>query len=262
MSDNIEKIKQLKELLDSGSISEKEFEKMKADLLGNENNAESKSDESRSRIGWQEIVAVLFGILGGLVYFSKTKQKIAKKILILLLSLISQGLSCSVLTPSDTTQTSSSSSTATTQDTSSPTSEEPKAVIPLGTENSVRPDRSITVNSSNVVDVIAPQFLTPVEGKGGQLIAVYITVKNTGSESGNMAFSTFKLQDSQGRSFDEIADFEETVSIGSWASSQGLDDSSSQIFPGGELKIVKVFRVSPDAEELALIVNDSSFAIR
>jgi hypothetical protein len=259
MSDNIEKIKQLKELLDSGSISEKEFEKMKADLLGNENSAESKSDELRSGIGWQEIVAVLFGILGGLIYFVKTKQKISKKVLVLLLSLISQSLSCSVLTPSDTTQTPSSPSSASTQDTSSPVSE---AVIPLGTENNVRPDRAITVNSSNVVDVIAPEFLTPVEGKGGQLIAVYVTVKNTGSESGNMAFSTFKLKDSQGRLFDEIGDFEEIVSINSWSSSQGLDDSSSQIFPGGELKIVKVFRVSPDAEELALIVNNSSFAIR
>jgi hypothetical protein len=258
MSDKIEKIKELKELLDSGSISEKEFEKMKADLLSEGDPAKAEQTEQRTGIGWQELVAVLFGIFGGLVYFSKAKQKFGKKVLVLLLSLIAQGLSCSVLTPSDNTSTSSTS----TQSSSDPSSQNSEAVIPLGTEKSVRPDRSIYIDSSSALDVIAPEFLTPVEGKGGQLIAVYLTIKNTGSESGNMAFSTFKLEDSQGRTFDAISDFEEIVSINAWASSQGLDDSSNQIFPGGELKIVKVFRVSPDSEGLTLNVNELSFSIQ
>ncbi|NJN61445.1 MAG: DUF4352 domain-containing protein [Coleofasciculaceae cyanobacterium RL_1_1] len=260
MSDKIEKIKELKELFDNGSISEKEFERMKADLLNEGEAAKAEQVEQKTGISWQELVAILFGILGGLVYFAKAKQKFGKKVLVLILSLIVQGLSCSILTPSDNTSTSSSSTS--TQSSSDPSSQSSEAVIPLGTEKSVRPDRSIYVDSSSALDVIAPEFLTPVEGKGGQLIAVYLTIKNTGSESGNMAFSTFKLEDSQGRTFDEISDFEEIVSINTWATNQGLDDSSNQIFPGGELKIVKVFRVSPDSEGLTLNVNESSFAIR
>jgi hypothetical protein len=62
----------------------------------------------------------------------------------------------------------------------------------------VRADRAVKVESVKILDriVVANQFIKPIEGKGGKLIAVYLTLKNTGKESGDMAFSRFRLVDS------------------------------------------------------------------
>ncbi len=127
----------------------------------------------------------------------------------------------------------------------------------------MRNDRALQVNSSEVLDSIQTnnQFIDPLEAKGGQLIAVYLTIKNTGNESGNMFWTDFQLQDSQGRSFDEIEDFEELIIVNTWAEEKGLSDPGDQLFPGGTAETVKVFRVSPDAQELKLVVNDKVFAV-
>ena len=48
-----------------------------------------------------------------------------------------------------------------------------------------------------------------------------------------------------------------------WTEEMGLDDSGDQLFPGGTAKTVKVFRVSPDAKNLELVVNAQNvFAIK
>jgi hypothetical protein len=59
----------------------------------------------------------------------------------------------------------------------------------------VRSDRAVKVDRIQTFDRIVSNnpFATPIEGKGGKLIVVYITLKNTGNESGNMAWSQFKL---------------------------------------------------------------------
>jgi len=46
-----------------------------------------------------------------------------------------------------------------------------------------------------------------------------------------------------------------------WAEEKGLAEPEDQMFPGGTARTVKVFRVSPDAEDLTLTVNNQSFSI-
>lgn len=118
----------------------------------------------------------------------------------------------------------------------------------------VRNDRQVQVNESETVQQIASsnQFMKPVASKGGKLVVVYMTLKNTGNESGNMFWTKFQLVDSQGRKYEEIADFEEIVTINTWMGEKNLEDPASQVFPGGTAKTAKVFRVSPDAEGLTL----------
>lgn len=156
------------------------------------------------------------------------------------------------------------SDTASTLSSASPTPQESvsDSAIPLGTETSVAGDRSITVsNSEQVPSISANEYLPPLEEKGGKLIVVYVTLKNTGEESGNMAFTTFELVDSQGRKYSTIEDFEEIVTITDWLSTKGLADSSDQLFPGGTAETAYVFRTAPDAEDLKLLVRDQTFAI-
>jgi hypothetical protein len=87
-------------------------------------------------------------------------------------------------------------------------------------------------------------------------------IANTGKESGDMRWTTFKLIDNQGRKYSEIEDFSESVAIGIWLEEQGFADPRDQLFPGGKAKIAKVFRVNPGAEGLRLLVNgDQVFAI-
>ncbi len=101
-------------------------------------------------------------------------------------------------------------------------------------------------------------FATPIEGKGGKLIVVFITLKNTGDESGNMAWSRFQLKDREGRKYDEIDNFM-TKSI--WLKEQGLDRDNEQIFPGGTAQTAKIFRVANDASKLKLAVNLTTFKL-
>ncbi len=137
-------------------------------------------------------------------------------------------------------------------------------MVPLGTLTDIRNDRAIQIESSEIVDSIATgnEFIPPVEAKGGKLVIVYMTLQNTGQESGNIFWTTFQLVDGQERTYDEIQDFEEMVSIGTWLDSQGLESGDSQLFPGGTAQTAKVFRVAPDAENLNLVVNGQTFAIQ
>lgn len=145
---------------------------------------------------------------------------------------------------------------------SSPSSGEQSSAassIKVGTEDLVREDRSLTVTGSEEHSSISSsnQFMDPVPAKGGKLIAVFMTIKNTGSESGNMFWTDFKLMDSKGRKYDDIEDFTEIMTINDWAKGLGLADQGDQLFPGATAKTVAVFRVAPDAEGLQLLVNDN-----
>ena len=138
--------------------------------------------------------------------------------------------------------------------------------IPLGVEEQIRSDRSLKVTGSETYSKISANnsfgFAEPVTPKGGKLIAVFMTIKNTGNESGNAFWSQFQLEDSQKRIYDKIEDFKETVTINMWADGRGLAEAGDQIFPGGTSETVAVFRVAPDAEGLVLVVNeDKRFAI-
>jgi hypothetical protein len=134
--------------------------------------------------------------------------------------------------------------------------------VALGQSKSVRDDRAITVTRSEFYDSLGgDDFTDPLESKGGKLLAVFMTVKNTGNESGDLFWSDFQVVDSQDRKYDEIADFEEMMTVSMWADNQGLDDPGDQLFPGAEANVVVVFRVAPDASNLVLDVNGNRFAL-
>lgn len=124
----------------------------------------------------------------------------------------------------------------------------------------VRSDRAVKVDKIQTFDRIVADnpFATPIEGKGGKLIVVHLTLKNTGDESGNMAWSRFQLKDKEGRKYTEIDDFM-TKSI--WLKEQGLDRDNEQIFPGGTAQTAKIFRVANDASKLKLAVNLTTFKL-
>ncbi|NJN60014.1 MAG: DUF4352 domain-containing protein [Leptolyngbyaceae cyanobacterium SL_5_9] len=126
-------------------------------------------------------------------------------------------------------------------------STQPQESIPVGTSTDIRDDRAVQIERSETVDSIPSgnQFIKPVDAKGGKLVVVYMTLTNTGQESGNMFWTKFQLIDNQGRKYDEIEDFEEIVSIDAWLESQGLEKASNQLFPGATPKLPKSFVLLP-----------------
>ena len=215
-------------------------------------------------MGWPEILSVLFGIIGGLAYLF-TKQPIVKKLVILVLSFLANGVYVSLSNDPQTATTNSQEPQVQESDDSqrTTTSSQESQAQSIGTFADVRDDRSLRVGKSETVESIKANnpFADSVESKGGKLVAVYMTIENTGNESGDMTWTSFELKDNQDRTFKEITDFEEKLAINMWADEKGLSDPSNQLFPGETAEIVKVFRVSPDAEELELIVNNNIFAI-
>ncbi len=141
----------------------------------------------------------------------------------------------------------------------------PPAAVPLGVEAKIRNNRSLKVISSRTYSQISssnPFLDMSVQSKGGKLIAVFMTVKNTGQESGNLFWTKFQLRDSQEQIYDSIEDFQDLMIINMWAEEQGFQGAGNQLFPGGTAEIVVVFRVSPDAKNLTLIANNKCcFAI-
>lgn len=123
----------------------------------------------------------------------------------------------------------------------------------------MRNDRSLQVTGSETFSSIAAPYLDPVSPKGGKLVGVFMTIKNTGKESGNMLWTQFQLEDSQNRKYDDIEDFTEIVTLNMWAKNQGLAETSNQLFPGATAKTVAVFRVAPDAQDLKLVVNNNKY---
>lgn len=74
------RLEDLFDLKKNGAITEEEFNKLKQGLL-------DKSDKSlqqpqRTGIGWQEILGVFFGILGGIIYVVRAKQSGKKKLIV------------------------------------------------------------------------------------------------------------------------------------------------------------------------------------
>jgi Domain of unknown function (DUF4352) len=148
----------------------------------------------------------------------------------------------------------------TSKDQSSVVQQQPSkpASVPLASLEQVKDDRALQVDSSETLETIAAnnEFMEPVQSKGGKLVGVFLTIKNTGKESGNMFWTTFQLRDSQDRRYDDIEDFKEIMTIDMWAKDQGLAQAGDQLFPGATAKTAVVFRVAPDAEDLKLVVNN------
>jgi hypothetical protein len=127
----------------------------------------------------------------------------------------------------------------------------------------VRSDRAIQVLGLESIERIVPdnEFMKPVEPEGGQLVVVNVKIKNIGQESGGMMWTKYQLIDGQGRKYNEIDDFEESISIKQWLEKNGIETPGSQMFPGQTVEIAKVFRVAPDASDFKLTVNGKLISI-
>jgi hypothetical protein len=121
----------------------------------------------------------------------------------------------------------------------------------------VRSDRALQVLGLETIDRIAPknEFYEPVEAQGGQLVLVALKIKNTGQESGGIAWSTYQLVDGQGRTYDQINDFSESLSIKQSLKEGGMEEPSSQLFPGQTIEVLNFFRVAPDAANFKFSAN-------
>lgn len=181
-----------------------------------------------------------------------------QKVIVSLLALSTFGILAAGSVDEDTVSDTSGGSPSTTQSTGNSSG----SLIPLGQSKSVRDDRSVTVSRSEFYDSLGGDtFSDPLESKGGKLLAVFMTVKNTGNESGDLFWTNFEVVDSQNRKYKEIADFDEMMTVSMWADDQGLDDTGDQLFPGAEANVVIVFRVAPDASGLVLDANGNRFAL-
>ena len=157
--------------------------------------------------------------------------------------------------------TDTSKDNAGSQDSAKTTQPQQSDLVPLGSVEQVREDRSLAVTVSKEYSSISTdnQFMEPLLPKGGRLLGVFMTIKNTGNESGNMFWTHFQLEDSQGRKYDDIADFTEIVTLNAWAKANGLAETGDQLFPGATANTVAVFRVAPDARNLRLVVNGTRY---
>lgn len=274
MTTKFEKIKELKQMLDEGCLTEEEFSQMKTDLIKESDQlnqyaqipTKSYTPTDKS-VGWREIISVLLGPIGG-IYYLFTNRSINRKIIVFLLSFVASGVYFSLLNiQTDTAQTPLSSSQSKDSKSSNPSSKSEagsqSSVIAVGTFGDVKRDRALRVNRSEILDSIQTgnPYIEPVESKGGKLVVVYLTVRNTGNESGNMFWTQFQLRDSQGRLFDSLEDLQDIATISAWAKEQGLEDAGNQLFPGGTADVVQVFRVSPDAKGMQLLSDNQVFDI-
>ena len=135
------------------------------------------------------------------------------------------------------------------------------AAAPIGTIVAVRSDRTVAITQVEKPASIASSSGATVVPKDGKLITVYLKIGNTGSGPGDMLWAKFQLTDSQGRTYDEILNPEESSTINVWSQEKGLDDSTSQIVPEDSINIAKVFRVASNAEGLRLVVNEKFLAL-
>ncbi|MEL6385156.1 MAG: DUF4352 domain-containing protein [Cyanobacteria bacterium J06626_18] len=132
---------------------------------------------------------------------------------------------------------------------------------PIGKIVTVRSDLTVAVTQVEKPESISSSRGATLAPEGGKLVIVYLKVGNTGSDSGDMLRTQFRLTDSQGRTYDELLTPEESGTVNLWSQDRGLDDSASQISPGDSINIAKVFRVAANAEGLRLVVNEKMLAI-
>ena len=111
-------------------------------------------------------------------------------------------------------------------------------------------DRALQTSSS---------FSSPISGEGGLILVVYMTLSNTGKESGDMTWTSFTVEDANGFEYSELKGRSFDLSL--WRDAMGLGDSDDQLFPGQNKQIAKVFRVKRDATGMKLTAGNYKFLL-
>ena len=117
-------------------------------------------------------------------------------------------------------------------------------------------DRAITLTSFEIVSELASnnEFL---ESVSGPLVVVKFTSENIGNTTGNFAFSQYAIEDSQGRTYNEVNALEYTM----WRDSQGYQARTEEYFPGESRDDIAAFRIAPDANGFKFSWKGSSVPI-
>ncbi len=133
--------------------------------------------------------------------------------------------------------------------------------IPMGVSTPVKSDRKVTVSDARLYNFISAnnQFAPRVTADGGKLLVVYMTIENTGKSSGDMAWSSFTVEDEGGNKYYEVSG--ESFAISMWRDELGLGDSGDQLFPGQAKLIAKVFRIRDGAAGLKLATGGYKFLL-
>lgn len=290
MVDKLEKIKEIHQLKENGSITEEEFVSLKRDILyGDKPPLKNYSAKKTKRegIGLPEFLGVSFGLFGGIGYLF-TKQSISKKIIIFVLSIITSlfyefigEISDRSKLTSETKIEQPESNTDTFDSTAEVEIEQNESgvdisetvdgnIISIKKFQEVILEQSIRVNRS---EILAPQ--TPIyealksSEQDGDIIVVFFTLKNVGSEAEGFYLSdllrNFELQDTSGNKFDSIpaADmFLKASTIDRWKDSKGINDYLfTKIAPGNSVESVEFFRVPSGSKDFVMLVDEHSFAI-
>lgn len=133
--------------------------------------------------------------------------------------------------------------------------------VPMGISMPVRPDRTVAVTNAALYDYIKSSntFASPISGEGGQILVVFMTITNTGTRSGDMAWTSFSVLDGDGLEYSEIRG--QAMDLSLWMDEMGLGDSDDQLFPGQSKQIAKVFRVRRAASGMKLVAGDYRFKL-
>ena len=95
-------------------------------------------------------------------------------------------------------------------------------------------------------------FSDPIHGR---IAIVALELANISQESGNFAFSSFELEDAQGRTYSEISD----VSYAIWRNEQNIGSRVDDYDPGEARQEAAAFRVAPDASGFQLTWKGKTF---
>jgi hypothetical protein len=253
MSDKIERLQKLKQMLDDGTLSEGEYQKMKAEIVEEENsnasntsNASTGNSQRRTGNSWQELLGVLLGPLGGIVYTIFTKQKLPKKLIVVVLSFIVGGFYIAFTPEPETTTNGQASSSQTGGKTQGNNN-----LISTG-EWVEYSGRAIKVKNFQELQVLPVQNqFTDDLTTSGKFIRVNLSVKNTSDQTGNMIFSSFILKDKQGRTYNTIDPLDKD-GIMMYMQEQDLGKMDQDIYPGGTIQDAILFEVPPDASSFVL----------
>jgi hypothetical protein len=220
---------ELQDLLDlknNGAINEEEFNQLKQVIL-----SKTLLNPERTGVGWQEIVAVLFGILGGIIYVVGSKQRVNRKAIVFSIAFFWNGI-CAGINPSTRS-----------------------LFLPSNPIQNANPVIAISDSSPNLLKsgdfefsnaTAEPYNYSGSADVAGRLVKVGFDAKNITNKSAAPASHKYILKDSQEREFETAA---WTIGL--------LDEkikkrTTDNILPGSINRVSLIFDVAKDTRDIQL----------
>lgn len=223
---------ELQELLDlknNGAINDEEFTRLKQGVM-----SQSSPIPQRTGVGWQEILGVFFGILGGIFYVARAKQSGKKKAIVFSMAFV-WNLILSGMSAENKPQLTSVAVDPTQVKLIQPQKQSTQPVIP----NLVKVG---DFEFSNVA--IEPYEYSGSADVAGKLFKVSFDAKNISNKSSSPSgFSgvRYGIKDSQGREFEEAA-----LMVGVF-DKDIKKKVTDNVLPGSINRVSLIFDVTPDS---------------